>query len=279
MSDEFAQQALANSLSFDVRVNDDVVYTDPVLFGRILRNLIENAIRYTSAGGIVIRSEVVNDRVLLSVVDTGMGISEDMQSYIFGEFTQLNNPERDRNKGLGLGLSIVQRVSTILEIPVSLDSAVGRGSAFTVSIERGDARSVLQNSAAEGANSGIDKLFVIVIDDEEEVRSSFEGLLLAWGCIVMVANSGSEAVEQIIEYGSNPDVIISDYRLRNNETGAVAINAVRTHCGTKLPAIVVTGDIAPEQIVEIDELDLPVLYKPCSANDLRNLLLAVTRLR
>lgn len=273
---EFTPRAVAKSLSIEVTVSDEVVYTDPILFGRILRNLIENAVRYTSSGGIVIRCEVVDDRVVLSVVDTGIGISEDMQSHVFGEFMQLNNPERDRNKGLGLGLSIVQRVCSMLDIPLTLNSVVGQGSTFAVSVERGDASLVVKDSAVEGICSEIQELFVIVIDDEEDVRLSFEGLLLAWGCTVMVASTGEEAVRQIIEYGSNPDVIISDYRLQNNETGGDAIAAVRAHCGSELPAIIVTGDIAPERLIEIDRLDMPVLHKPCSAKSLRKLLLTVT---
>lgn len=273
---EFKQQAVAKSLSIEIEVSDEVVFTDHVLFGRILRNLIENAVRYTASGGIVIRSEVVDDRVVLSVVDTGIGISDDKQSLVFGEFTQLNNPERDRNKGLGLGLSIVQRVCLMLDIPLTLNSVVGQGSTFTVSVERGDANLVVKDTGVEDELSGVQELFVIVIDDEEDVRLSFEGLLLAWGCTVMVASSGEEAVRQIIEYGSNPDVIISDYRLRNNETGGDAIAAVRTYCGSELPAIIVTGDIASERLIEIDQLDLLVLHKPCSSKSLRRLLLSIT---
>lgn len=273
VADEFAQQAQANNLWFDAAVEDVVVYTDPVLLGRILRNLIENAIRYTPSGGIRISGTAINVHVTLCVVDTGLGISEDKHAYIFGEFVQLNNPERDRNKGLGLGLSIVRRLSTMLDLELTLESTIGEGASFTVRVDRGDANLVTQYKSTDVITTGMQDLFILVIDDEEDVRLSLEGLLQTWGCVVMVSSSGEEAVTQIKEYGSTPDVIISDYRLRNNANGGDAIRSVRKHCGVDLPAIIVTGDIAPERLIEIDKLKLPVLHKPCNPDLLRSILL------
>lgn len=272
IAQEFNEQARLKSLSFDVDVGDDAVYTDPVLFGRLMRNLIENAIRYTKSGGITIRSEIVDDHIQLSVIDTGIGISTEMQSRVFDEFVQLNNPERDRTKGLGLGLSIVQRICKLLEIKLNLVSIVDRGTAFSIDIERGDASLLTQQSDSGTDYSAVAQLFVIIIDDEEDARLSLEGLLFAWGCEVMVAGSGEEAVKQLREYGTIPDVLITDYRLRNNETGGDAMVRIREYCGNELPTIVVTGDIAPDRLIEIDKLNVPVLHKPCSPERLRSLL-------
>jgi len=272
ISAELAEQAKAKSLYFKVDVEPEIVYTDPVLLGRMLRNLIDNAIRYTPSGGILISSKAVDDEIVLSVKDTGIGISKVAQSSIFGEFVQLNNPERDRNKGLGLGLSIVQRICAMLDIRLTLASEVQSGSIFSVAIERGDANKLVQPELVEETATQIAELFVLIIDDEEDVRLSLEGLLSEWGCVVMVASSGKEAVQQLIEYGSCPDVLISDYRLRGNETGGDAIAMVRSHCTTEPSAIIVTGDIAPDRLIEIDKLDLPVLHKPCNPQKLRRLL-------
>lgn len=273
IADEFVDQASANSLTIETAVDEDVVFTDAVLLGRMLRNLVDNAIRYTPRGGIVISSELKDDRVLLSIADTGIGITPDMQSSIYTEFVQLNNPERDRNKGLGLGLSIVQRICDMLDMKLTLSSNVDEGSTFTVSIECGDIELIAKPDPVFAIPASIQNLFVLVIDDEEDVRLSLEGLLVAWGCVVMVASSGDESVRQLIEYGSNPDIIISDYRLRNNETGGDAVTAVRDYCGVDIPAIIVTGDIAPERLIEIDKLNVPVLHKPCSPERLRAILL------
>jgi len=184
----------------------------------------------------------------------------------------LNNPERDRSKGLGLGLSIVQRICSLLDISLSLESIINRGSIFAISIERGDVSLLTQQTESDIDYSAVQHLFVLIIDDEEDVRLSLEGLLCAWGCEVMVAGSGEEAVEQLAEYDSVPDVVISDYRLRNNETGSDALAQIRAYCGEELPGIIVTGDIAPERLIEIDRLDVPVLHKPCSPERLRMLL-------
>lgn len=272
IAQEFKEQASLKSLSFDVDVGDDAVFTDPVLFGRLMRNLIENAIRYTKSGGITIHSEIADDHIQLSVIDTGVGISTDMQSRVFDEFVQLNNPERDRTKGLGLGLSIVQRICRLLDIKLNLVSIVDRGTAFSVDVELGDASLLTQQSESDADYSAVAQLFVIIVDDEEDARLSLEGLLLAWGCEVMVAGSGEEAVKQLTEYDTIPDVLISDYRLRKNETGRDAMMRIREYCGNYLPTIIVTGDIAPDRLIEIDKLNVPVLHKPCSPERLRSLL-------
>lgn len=271
---DFSEVARAKSLSINIVVKDEVVYTDPVLFGRIVRNLLENAVRYTQEGKIEVRSVVANGQIRLSIGDTGIGISKDMQSRIFGEFVQLNNPERDRNKGLGLGLSIVRRICTMLDVQLSLDSDINKGTTFTLGIERGDRSEIAKQTPSLEPLEGVLDLFVLIIDDEEDVRLSLEGLLLTWGCVVMVASSGGEAIQQIKEYGACPDVLISDYRLRNNETGADAIAMVRLHCDRSLPAIIVTGDIDPERLIEMDNLNIPVLHKPCNTQQLRSLLQA-----
>jgi len=272
----FNELIVGKQLTLLVDVDDHVVYSDPILLNRIVQNLVENAFRYTQAGSVTVATELVDSKVVLSVTDTGMGIPEEKRNRIFEEFVQLNNPGRDRNKGLGLGLSIVSRICSLLNMPLNVESELGKGSVFSIGIELGDISQVVKQDARNSVfPSTLDGMFVLVIDDEEDIRISMEGLLCVWGCTVMVASSGKEAVQQLIEYGSCPNALITDYRLQDNETGADALALVRKHCKTKVPAIVITGDIAPDKLLEIDKLNLPVLHKPCNADQLQTYLRSV----
>jgi len=239
----FQEPASAKQLTFNVDVGDHVVHTDPMLLQRIVQNLVENAFRYTPTGGITITTRLVDNKVSLSVADTGIGIS------------------------------IVHRICSLLNMSLRVESDLGKGSVFTVGIEPGDSAQVVQQDVGNGVFPPIlDNMFVLVIDDEEDIRFSMEGVLEVWGCTVMVAESGKEAVQQLIEYGSCPDAVITDFRLKDNETGTQALELISKHCQTRVPAIIITGDIAPDRLLEIDKLDLPVLHKPCNADQLQHYL-------
>jgi len=204
-------------------------------------------------------------------------ISADEQVHaIFDEFVQLDNPERDRTKGLGLGLSIVQRITELLDIELNLQTKAGEGSAFQLVLEVGDPAQAEIAEVNSPVENNLDGLFVLVIDDEAEARLAMEGLLLSWSCEVMLASSGAEAVQQLEEYGQRPDIIISDFRLRVNENGGDAIHAIKQHFNINVPAIIITGDTAPEQLREIDKLQLPALHKPCKPAELKALLHTLT---
>jgi len=241
-------------------IGDFVVHTDPLLLARAIRNLIANAIRYTKTGRIDIKMVEADGRALFTVSDTGIGIPEADQARILEEFVQLHNPERDRSKGLGLGLSIVQRISDLLDYDFDFESTAGIGSTFSLSIELGDLSQLEQEvTKQEPLDGSIDSMFVLLIDDEEQVRLAMEGMLMAWDCTVMLASSGAEAVQQLKEFEQNPDVIISDFRLREDETGGEAIKRVREYCGSDVPAIIITGDIAPDRLLELSKLGYPTL--------------------
>jgi len=264
------------SVGFNELTSGHIVHTDPMLLKRIMQNLVENAFRYTQSGSVTITARSEDRRVFLSVIDTGIGIPEQKQNRIFEEFVQLNNPGRNRNKGLGLGLSIVHRICNLLNMPLSVESESGKGSEFTVSIELGDRSKVIQQDVRNSVFPSIlDEMFVLVIDDEEDVLVAMQGLLEVWGCTVMVASSGKQAVQQLIEYDSCPDAVITDYRLKGNETGGDALKLISKHCQAKVPAIIITGDIAPDRLLEIDKLNLPVLHKPCNADQLQHYLRSV----
>ena len=270
---EFKPLAKEKQLHFNVELSDQVVFTDALLLERLLRNLCSNAIRYTTSGGVELSTRVEGERLLISVSDSGVGIPEADHARVFDEFVQLGNVERDRNQGIGLGLSIVKRLSSLLGVEVKVQSEPGEGSTFTVGVSLGDPAQCeyLPRYPADNSES-VESLFVLVIDDEEEVCLAIEGLLETWGCIVMTATSGDAALQQLEEIGEVPDVLVSDYRLRQGETGGDVIRRVRARLRRDIPAIILTGDIAPNRLQDIKSLGYPMLHKPCEPEALRHLL-------
>lgn len=277
---EFRPVAQEKRLDLQVTLDGHVVHTDALLLERLIRNLASNAIRYTSDGTISIGSTSKDGRVWIGINDTGIGIEHEDQTRIFEEFVQLGNVERDRNQGIGLGLSIVKRIGDLLDVDLKLTSSPGQGSTFLVGVPEGDSRlSVFSNTHGGAEPDHVDSLFVLVIDDEEAVCLAVEGLLETWGCIVMTATSGDAALQQLTEIGETPDLILSDYRLRDGETGGDAIKRIRELYGEDVPAIILTGDIAPDRLKDIKLLGLPMLHKPCEPEALRQLLVRETQPR
>jgi CheY-like chemotaxis protein len=198
------------------------------------------------------------------VIDTGIGIPASQQEAIFDEFHQLGNLERDRTKGLGLGLSIVQRVAQLLDHPIELESEPGRGARFSVTVPLGSAGRVAAEQPASSGDprSDLVDLCVVVIDDEGSVREGMATLLAQWGCNVIAAASEDEAVAAIGAAAARPEVIIADYRLRGERTGVQAIARLRAEVGSALPALIVTGDTAPDRLREASASGHPLIHKP-----------------
>ncbi|AWK88791.1 hybrid sensor histidine kinase/response regulator [Azospirillum thermophilum] len=246
-----------------------VVRSDRVLLGRMIRNLIENAIRYTEAGSVEVACHVAGDRLRVEVGDTGIGIPEDQLSRIFEEFHQIGNQERDRTQGLGLGLAIVQRISRLLDHPVSVRSVPGRGSTFTIEVPLGEAPPPPdrgQDAEAPGASSG--ERFAVVVDDDPIVLLGLQTILKDWGYTVLIAGSGDQAMEKLRAGNRTPDIIIADYRLREGEVGTDVILAIRGLFGTEIPAIVVTGETGPECQRDAARHGFGLMYKPVTPRQL-----------
>jgi two-component system, sensor histidine kinase len=260
---------------------NESLFTDPLLLERILDNLIGNAIRYTQKGKIVVaaRNSSGGDgsKVLIEVSDTGPGIPSYEQENIFNEFYQLHNPERDRTKGLGLGLSIVRRLCTLLGYALELESELGNGTKFRLTIPAGNPRNIVASPETK-VRSGWDikGSHILVIDDEAEIRDAMRQLLSNWGCNAVCVDSVSEA-KAIIRSGLKPDLVIADYRLRESQTGVEAIRAVIDIMQAKIPGILITGDTAPERLQEAARSGFKLLHKPVNPGQLRmvvNVLLA-----
>ncbi|MBV8835864.1 MAG: response regulator [Alphaproteobacteria bacterium] len=250
------------------------VESDPLLIEQILRNLISNAVRYTDAGRVVVGCRR-GARVRVQVWDTGCGIADDQQELIFQEFYQVGNPERDRSKGLGLGLAIVRRLTTLLATPLAFRSWPGKGSVFSVSIVPASSKP-LAEPIAEAMPEIVPPRTIAVLDDEIAIQDAMQTLLTTWGHSVIVAGSTDEMLAQF-ESRARPDLLICDYRLRGGENGIAAIARLRSALAAEMPAILITGDTAPDRIREASASGCLLLHKPVPNGRLRAAIANLTR--
>ncbi|MBP2313123.1 PAS domain S-box protein [Azospirillum soli] len=274
LATEYRPQVIRKGLELRVVPTSLYVRSDPVLLERILRNLLENALRYTRQGRILIGVRRAGGHARVVVCDSGIGIPVDRQEEIFEEFTQIANPERDRERGLGLGLAIVRRLCSLLLHPVHVVSKPGRGSSFMVEVPRAEPPRVAATPAGSGMNAVAvpdRQQLVLVIDDEVIILMGLRVMLEGWGYDVIAATSGEEAIRLLEKERRCPDVILADYRLRHGKTGPEALRAIHAHCESPIPSIILTGDTAPERIVEAQRSGFSILHKPVSAHHLRKL--------
>jgi CheY-like chemotaxis protein len=257
-----------------VRRSKATLGTDATLLFRVLSNLVSNSLRYTESGGILVACRRRGNVARVEVWDTGIGIPAEQHERIFEEFYQLNNPSRDRTRGLGLGLATVRRIVQLLGHPLWLRSTVGKGSRFTIEVPVADptrVQSITQTIEQKVPNLIGGKL-IIVIDDEESVRLGMQSLLESWGCKCVAATDSAEALRNINGKGRAPDFIIADLRLRGDSTGIDAIRELRAELGSSIPAVLISGDTATEQLRKVSTAGLTMMHKPLKAVRLRALL-------
>ncbi len=270
---ELAPMADEKGLVYRTRDTEATVVSDPALLELILRNLVANAIRYTDRGGVLVACRRRGAGYLIEVYDTGVGIAPDQHRAIFREFHQLGNPERDRRKGLGLGLATAERLATALTHALTLRSIPGRGSVFRLRVG-GAERQGTPSTRASAAPSSLPNLGgrrVLVIDDDETIRHAMRLLLTGWGCECRTAESLEEALHP---GAAAPALILCDYRLRDGHNGAEAIARLQAHFGADIPALLVTGDTAPSRLREASASGIPLLHKPVAALALHQALVA-----
>jgi CheY-like chemotaxis protein len=251
------------------------VRSDPILLERIVSNLVSNAVRYTRQGGVVVGCRIRGDLCRIDVCDTGPGIPEAQQRAIFGEFVQLAAGNPDRGGGLGLGLSIVDRLGRLLDHPIEVQSRLGGGSRFSVVVPRAAA----QMETVEAAVPSVTLLdpargkLIVVIDDDPLVLDGMGGILRSWGCrVVAAASAESAALAELRAQRLEPDLIISDLRLADGKTGFAAIELLRRDLGPAIPAFLITGDTAPERVHEARASGYHLLHKPVAPMRLRAML-------
>lgn len=259
-----AATAQAKGLTLRLRPTALSVRADPLLLDQLLRNLVVNALRYTDRGGVLVAARRRAGQVCLQVWDTGRGIAHERQAEVFEEFVQLDNPARDRSLGLGLGLAIVARCAHLLGSRVALRSEPGRGSCFSLHLP--PATALPAAPVRPGAVRPLARQRVLLVDDDETVRVALTSRLEAWGAEV-TALDGWPAVQQWLAGPHTvPDLLLTDHRLPVGN-GLQVIDAVRAACGP-VPALMVTGNTAPEDIATFNASGIPVLHKPFPAEQL-----------
>jgi signal transduction histidine kinase/CheY-like chemotaxis protein len=257
--------------------------TDPVLLERCLRNLLDNALKYTPQGTVLLalRPAQRGSAWGLQVWDTGIGMTPEVQARVFDEFYQAHNPERDRARGLGLGLAIVQRLAQLLGHGLELRSRAGRGTRLQLTLPRAAAASVAAAAQASSIAPAAPCMCLVVMDDDADVREGLVAVLERWGHTV-VSGADHLAVLQHWREGGRPMVqaIVSDLRLRGSLTGVQAVAALRQAWSDRrtaalpVPALVITGDVAPERLQLLRDSGLPWLPKPVMPMRLRSWLAA-----
>lgn len=271
---EFLPLAQRKNLRLGVGPFDYCVSTDIALVGRILRNLLGNAVHYTQTGGVLIGCRRRGDTVVIEVWDTGIGIDTSDSGKVFTEFYQGNNPDHDRTQGLGLGLSICKRIADLLGHQFTFESKRSAGSVFRLTLPLSQTEINPPQINAWEINDHKDQLCgtrILIIDDERIVREALSQVLRSWGVEVILAGSGLEALNKLGRHAKDAelDAIICDYRLGSDENGIDAIRLLREAVGDKdLAAMILTGDTAPDLVKEFKQTEFPVLHKPLNPNEL-----------
>ena len=247
------------------------VESDPLLLERILHNLISNALRYTPGGTILVACRKRGRKVRIEVRDNGPGIAPEAQEAIFQEFVQLDNPERNRAKGLGLGLAIVRRLTDLLEHPLQLKSSPGRGSLFAIELPSA-APGILTDHRQPAPAQALARLHVVLVDDDELALASTTGLLESWGCQVSAADTGAALLATLRPGDEPPDIIVCDYQIAGTGDGLLLIEHLRRHFAKQIPAVILSGDTSQATAAAIQEADIPLLHKPVRPAKLRALL-------
>ena len=251
--------------------------SDPQLLERVLGNLVQNALRHTREGGVVVVARSTRTHTNIEVWDTGSGIAPEELPRIFDEFYQVREGARRRQRGLGLGLAIVRRLVRLMGHTLTVASCPGRGTMFRIGIATGALDEMERATAA--ADTVPMPLFearsILVIDDDEAIREGLTAVLSEWGYEVMTAAGIGEALALAGEAGGAIDLILSDLHLADGEDGLDAIDSVRRRCALPVPALVITGDTTADEMRRVEQAGLVLLFKPLQP---RRLMAALCRI-
>ena len=276
LENDFRPLAAEKGLEFECASCDVWVKSDPEMLERVLRNLLDNAVKYTERGRIEIRLGEEPQEIRVMVCDNGIGIDPAHRDRIFEEYYQIRNPSRDRSKGIGLGLAIVKRMCDLLDHSIRLDSDLGRGSTFQITLPRCEPSSDTADDDKVPSTASIAALrglVVVVIEDNTEVQDAMRKLLEGWACQPIVGASSEEVSRNLDSARCTPDVILADYRLAGSNTGIDAIVSLFARYG-EIPAAIVTGEINAADLIP-EGMSVAVMQKPVHALDIRDWLLMV----
>lgn len=276
--DTFRPTAEANGLDLVIVPTTAWVRSDPLLLVRILSNLVSNALRYTARGGVVVGCRRHGAFLGIEVWDSGRGIEPEKQQEIFREFIQIGRPERAHDKGLGLGLAIVDRLCHLLEHPLRMRSVLGKGTVFEVLVPRVAAVAALPDLAASDDDPApLAGRRLLLVDDERDVLLALAGYLELRGAELILASSSREAEAALRGEGGLPDLVVTDYRLGNDDDGVTLLNLLRARYGPSLPGIILTGESSPDTLRILAGSGYPMLSKPVHPQDLESLIAQVLR--
>lgn len=246
------------------------VHSDRALLRRLLQNLISNALKFTSHGRVLVGCRKQNGKLSLQVLDTGIGISNEQQKTIFTEFTRLNQMP-GHTPGLGLGLSIVERISELLGHSVDLESTPGKGTKFQIELEsvKGINSSVRKRDTIQRRKPGqLDDTLVLCIDNDETILDGMVALLSQWGCVISTATDLESAREVLMQTGRLPDVVLADYHL-DDTTGIEVFSELQKETNNQLNGVLITADRSDDVKNSAQMVGLPVINKPVRPAALR----------
>ena len=270
---QFQPHAEEKGLELHVVTSTATVVSDPVLLEQIVRNFADNALRYTHSGKVLVGCRYQGHSLRIEVWDTGIGISQDQLSNIFEDFYQVDNPARDRSKGLGLGLGIAQRMARLLGHGINVRSWPARGSRFSVDVPLSSSFSQTDGDGEQGpGETSAEETTILLVEDDPAVQESARFLLEIYGYSVIAVNCGTEALRRLATGNTRPELIIADYRLPQGETGIQLIERIRNEVGQEIPAILVTGDTSLVTQDDMQRIDYKFLHKPVDPEKLLGLI-------
>ena len=267
---DFFGPARAKGLALRIVPCSLAVHSDPQLLGRLLQNLVSNAIKYTPRGSVLVGCRRRGQRVVIEVLDTGIGIAAADQAAIFKEFCRLDAGARVAS-GLGLGLSIVDRIAGVLNVALTLDSAQGRGTRISLAVPLAASMPVAARQAALTGQLATSGMVVLCIDNDEKILAGMQALLSGWGCVSILAPGPRQALAAVRAAPAMPDVMLVDYHL-DQADGLSAISDIRWKLSDDIPAILITADRSPELRERAQQAGIRVLNKPLKPAALRALM-------
>lgn len=262
---EFRQAASNAGLSLHFVACSALVNSDVQLLARILRNLLSNAIRYTAGGRILLGCRRQRQSLSIEVWDTGMGIAEDKLGEIFQEFKRGDMQRANQDRGLGLGLAIVDKIALMLGHRIRVTSILGRGSRFAIEVPLATHAPKPRIQTLDSSQQLLERLHgarVWVVDNDAAICAGMRTLLEGWGCQVVTALSEDDLARQVDNFHAEVDLLIADYHLDNDHNGVEVVATINARRGTPLPALMITANHSSELKQQMRELGHTLMHKP-----------------
>lgn len=273
MVNEFTPQAERKGLRLRVKSAQTLVHSDTYLLARILRNLLSNAIRYTNEGSILVGVRRRKAGLQIQIFDTGIGIPQDKLSEIFREFNRLDAKKRRHDKGLGLGLAIVERLASVMNHTISVRSVEGKGSCFSITLPYADVSSERVKPAPppliDRFNDQLEGARILLIDNDDEICKGMETVLGSWNCNITSVQTLEELQEPEFLTELDPQLIIADYHLDDGDTGFDALEITHQHLAPHPPVIMITANYTNELRQKVREKGYSLLNKPVKPHKMK----------